>query len=69
VCLNARIVENGAMQCSRAKFKDQNTSNAMVLISPKTTAISGGVARQMIRSTLQGWKQRKRNCVLIYSNV
>jgi len=69
VCLNARIVENGAMQHSCAKFKDQNTSNAMVLISPKTTAISGSVARQMTRSTLQGWKQRKGNHVLIYSNI
>jgi len=44
-------------------------SNAMVPTSPKTIANSGGIARQMTGSTLQGWKQRKENCVLIYSNA
>jgi len=43
--LNVRIVGNGAMQLSHAKFKDQNTSNAMVLTSQKTTMNLDGAAR------------------------
>jgi len=44
-------------------------SNAMVPTSPKTIANLGGVARQMTGLTLQDWKQRKENCILIHSNV
>jgi len=69
VFLNARIVGNEATQLSHVEFKNQNVSNAMVPTSLKTIANLGGVARQMTRSTLQGWKQRKENHVLIHSNA
>ena len=67
--LNARIVGNGATQLSHVEFKNQNASNAMVPTSLKTIANLGGVARWMTGSTLQGWKQRKENHVLIHSNA
>ena len=69
VFLNARIVGNRATRLSCVEFKNQNISNAMVSTSLKTIANSGGVARQMTRSTLQGCKQRKENYVLIHSNA
>jgi len=69
VFLNARIVGNEAIRLSHVEFKDQNTSNAIVPTSLKTIANSGSVARRMTESTLQGWKQRKENHVLIHSNA
>jgi len=52
VFLNARIVGNGAMRLFCIEFKDQNTLNAMVPTSLKTIMNLGGVARQIIGSTL-----------------
>ena len=69
VFLNTKIVGNGATQLSHVEFKKQNASNAMVPTSLKTIVNSGGVARQMTRSTIRGWKQRKENCVFIHSNA
>jgi len=41
----------------------------MVLISQKTTEISGGVARPMTKSTLQDSKPKRANLALIHSNA
>ena len=57
------------MQLSRAKFKNQNTSNVMVPTSQKTTMNSDGVARQMTRLTHRGWKQRRGSHALILSSA
>jgi len=41
----------------------------MVPTNPKIIATSGGAARPMPKSILQGWKQRKENCVPIPSSA
>jgi len=45
VSFNARIAGNGAILYFCAKYKDQNTSNIMVLTSQKITVNSDGVAK------------------------
>ena len=66
---NIKIVGNGDMPLCHAEFKDQNVSNAIVHINPKTTTNSVGVAKLIKRPTHHALKWKKVNYTCISSNV
>jgi len=69
VYCGAKIIGSGVMRHSYVESKDQNASNATVLINLNTIGNLDGVVRQMTRSTLQDWKRKKENYALTHSNA
>jgi len=69
VFLSARTARSRVIPYMHVACMDQNIKNTIVCINSNITEIWHDIAKPISRQILQGLKQRKRNSVLIISNV
>jgi len=67
--LNVKTVGDGNTQLSLAGSKGQSASNVMAPTNHKTTANSGGAAKQMRKQILHNLKPRRENYASTHSSV